>query len=331
MKNLNLLKVNLVEIKDKYYKKIVKKIDNRIYSITSSHRKIINEAVKDLVNGGGKRLRPLMMFVSASFGDYNKEKLLDLGAGLEILHMASLIHDDIIDDANLRRGNITAQSKFGKNTAVFIGDFLLSRTFGIFSTHLNSDMLKKMNKIVRLICEGEIEQAEKKFDFNINKRDYLKRIRRKTALFFGFATFLGAYISNIKGKKLNTLYKLGLEIGMAFQIQDDILDFTGKESETGKKLGRDLKSGVITLPVIYLLQDEKYRLKYKNLINGKNINEKELNLLIKDVKESDSIKKSKEFLKKFILRVEKHLNNLPNNKAKKRMKKIVDFQIDRNY
>ncbi|MGM0603525.1 MAG: polyprenyl synthetase family protein [Bacillota bacterium] len=320
-----------MEIKDKYYKKIVEEVDNKIYSVTSSHRRIINEAVEDLVNGGGKRLRPVMMFVAASFGDYDREKLLDLGAGLEILHMASLIHDDIIDDAEVRRGNITAQSKFGKNTAVFIGDFLLSRTFGIFSKHLDNNMLQKMNKIVRLICEGEIEQAEKKFDFTINSRDYLKRIRRKTALFFGFATYLGAYVSDIRGRKLNTLYKLGLEIGMAFQIQDDILDFTGKESKTGKAVGRDLKAGVITLPVIYLLKEKKYRQKYNQLISGNEISEKDLDLLINDVKESDSIEKSREFLKKFIYRVEKHLDNLPDNKAKKRMKKIVDFQIDRNY
>jgi len=320
-----------VEIKDRYYKEIVKNINDKIYSITSSHRSIINKAVGDLVRGGGKRLRPVMMFVSASFGNYDREKLLDLGAGLELLHMASLIHDDIIDDADIRRGNKTAQSKFGKNTAVFIGDFLLSRTFSIFSVHLDNKMLQKMNKIVRLICEGEIEQAEKKFDFNINTRDYLKRIRRKTALFFGFATYLGAYVSDIRGVRLNTLYKLGLEIGMAFQIQDDILDFTGKESKTGKALGRDLKAGVVTLPVIYFLEDNVYRQKYDKLISGEKITEKEIDLLIEDVKKSDSIEKSRKFLKKFIYRVEKHLDNLPDNRAKKRMKKIVNFQIDRNY
>ncbi|RCW40336.1 MULTISPECIES: polyprenyl synthetase family protein [unclassified Halanaerobium] len=320
-----------MEIKDEYYKKIVKKINDKIYSATSTHHPIISEAVDDLVKGGGKRLRPVMMFISASFGDYDREKLLELGAGLELLHMASLIHDDIIDDADIRRGNKTAQSKFGKNTSVLIGDFLLSRTFSIFSAHLDNKMLQKLNKIVRLICEGEIEQAEKKFDFNINTRDYLKIIRHKTALFFGFATHLGAYVSDIRGIRLNTLYKLGLEIGMAFQIQDDILDFTGKESKTGKALGRDLKEGVVTLPVICLLENNNYRKKYDKLINGGRIREKELDLLIKDVKESDSIEKSKELLKKFIYRVEKHLDNLPDNRAKKRMKKIVDFQIDRNY
>ncbi len=251
---------------DKYYKKIVNKLDSHIRDKTISNRPMINHAVDDLIKGGGKKLRPFLMFLAASFGDYDKKVILDLASGLEILHMASLVHDDIIDDAELRRGQKTAQKRFGKKEAVFIGDFLLTKTFDILFDHLDKDTLKKISKNVRLICEGEIEQAEKAFDFKINIKDYFKRIRHKTALLFALSSYLGAYVSGIRGKRLNTLYKLGLEIGMAFQIQDDILDFEGEEKQTGKKLAQDLREGIVTLPVILLLKKDKYKEKYKFLL-----------------------------------------------------------------
>ena len=191
-------------IEDKLYQKIRKELNENILEITKSKRPIINQAVEDLINGGGKKLRPFLMFLAASFGDYDKEKLLQLGSGVELLHMASLVHDDIIDNAELRRGKKTAQKKFGKKEAVFIGDFLLSRTFDIFFEYLDAATLRKMNKNVRLLCEGEIEQSEKRFDLQIGMKDYYRRIRHKTALLFALSSYLGAYVSGIRGCLLYT-------------------------------------------------------------------------------------------------------------------------------
>jgi len=320
-----------LDINDRYYKKMVKEIDENIVRLTSSHRKLINEAITDLVNGGGKRLRPVLMLISASFGNYDKEKLLNLAAGLEILHMASLIHDDIIDDANLRRGQITTQERFGKNTAVFIGDFLLTKTFSVFIDHLDEKVLAKMNKIVRLLCEGEVEQEEKRFDFSIDLTDYLRRIRRKTALLFALSTFLGAYQSGKRGKSLHQFYKLGLELGMAFQIQDDILDFTGDEVRTGKKSGQDLLSGVVTIPVIYMLDKNEYRQKAIPLLEKDILSYEDVNQLMDLCRASGSIEESQELLKRFIDRVLYYFEPLPETKVKKRLQKIIDFQLERNF
>lgn len=359
---------------DKYYKKIVDKIDSHIKEKTISNRPMINYAVDDLIKGGGKKLRPFLMFLAASFGDYDKKVMLDLASGIEILHMASLVHDDIIDNAELRRGEKTAQKRFGKKEAVFIGDYLLTKTFDILFDHLDKDTLKRISKNVRLICEGEIEQAEEAFDFQIDIKDYFKRIRHKTALLFALSSYLGAYVSGIRGKKLNLLYKLGLEMGMAFQIQDDILDFEGEEKQTGKKLAQDLREGIVTLPVILLLNKDKYKEKYKLLLqidfnnylhqekelikfnslnnNGKFINENNLEnskiediylfdsstlneqiieQLIADVKESSVLDESRDILKKFIDRVNYYLIDLPDNRAKKKLQKLIDLQIKRKF
>jgi len=317
-------------IEDKFYQKICSQLNKNIIEITKSKREIINQAVEDLISGGGKKLRPFLMFLAASFGDYDREELLQLGSGIEILHMASLVHDDIIDNAELRRGNKTAQKRFGKKEAVFIGDFLLSRTFDIFFDYLDKDTLRKMNKNVRLLCEGEIEQSEKRFDFQISLRDYYRRIRHKTALLFALSSYLGAYVSGLRGKKLNLLYKLGLEIGMAFQIQDDLLDFEGDEKNTGKILAQDLKEGIITLPVILLLNKSKYRNKYA-VYNKKALDDQVTNEIIADVKDSNVLTESREILLIFIKRVKKYLAQLPENKAKKKLEKLIQVQVERKF
>ena len=322
------MKILLIE--DKLYQKISSELNENIIEITKSKRPIINQAVEDLINGGGKKLRPFLMFLAASFGDYDEEKLLQLGSGIELLHMASLVHDDIIDSAELRRGQQTAQKKFGKKEAVFIGDFMLSRTFDIFFEYLDKETLKKMNKNIRLLCEGEIEQSEKKFDFKIGIRNYYRRIRHKTALLFALSSYLGAYVSGVRGRRLKVLYKLGLELGMAFQIQDDLLDFEGDEKDTGKLLGQDLKEGVITLPVILLLNKDEYRNKYaeynKTILDDKIVEE-----IIADVKKSGVLEESREILLVFIKRVKKYLAQLPDNKAKTKLKKLIEVQVQRKF
>jgi len=317
-------------IEDKLYQKIRSELNQNIIDITKSKRQIINQAVEDLISGGGKKLRPFLMFLAASFGDYDKEKLLQLGSGIELLHMASLVHDDIIDNAELRRGKKTAQKKFGKKEAVFIGDFLLSRTFDIFFEYLDTATLRKMNKNVRLLCEGEIEQSEKRFDLQIGIKDYYRRIRHKTALLFALSSYLGAYVSGIRGQQLSILYKLGLEIGMAFQIQDDLLDFEGDERETGKVMAQDLKEGIVTLPVILLMEQEIYRDKY-SAYNNSTLDDKVARNIISDVKNAGMLKESRKILVVFVNRVKRYLAQLPENKAKRKLKKLIEMQIDRNF
>lgn len=322
------MKILLIE--DKLYQKISRELNSSIIEITKSKKRIINKAVEDLINGGGKKLRPFLMFLAASFGDYDQKKLLQLGSGIEILHMASLVHDDVIDNAELRRGQDTAQKSFGKKEAVFIGDFLLSRTFDIFFDYLDKKTLRKMNKNVRLLCEGEIEQSEKRFDLQIGIKDYYKRIRHKTALLFALSSYLGAYVSGVRGKKLSLLYKLGLEIGMAFQIQDDLLDFEGEEKEAGKMLAQDLKEGIITLPVILLLNKSEYKNKYA-VYSSSNLSDKIVKDIINDVENSGVLEESREILFVFLDRVKKFMSQLPDNKAKNKLRKIIEFQIEREF
>lgn len=316
--------------KNKKYKEIKNKVDDRILKITANNNDLIQEAVSDLVNAGGKRLRPILVILSSRFGEIEEEKIYNIAAGVEIIHMSTLIHDDIIDEADLRRGKKTAQKKYGKKMAVFIGDYLISRTLDIFEENLSKKSRQKLNKVVSLICEGEIKQFQNKNNLEISVLDYFRRIRKKTALLFGLSMYLGAYESGIRGKDFHHIYNFALEMGMAFQIEDDLLDFTGDKNLTGKNIGQDLETGIYTLPVVLLLNDEKYNKKIKRLLKVKNKNLDKRKILAL-INKANTIEKSREVAEKFVKKANYHLDELPDNKTKKFLLKIMERQIDRRF
>lgn len=304
-------------------------LNNYMKKHCESRRDILNTAISDLINGGGKRLRPIMINIAAGFGNYNKDKIIQLASGIELLHMATLVHDDIIDEGKLRRGRETAQHRFGKNIAVFVGDYLLAKSYILFSNNLSRKGLNSLNKTVRLICEGEIAQFQEKYNYHVTVRDYLKRIRRKTALLFGLSTYLGAYESGLRDNLLHHLYNFGLELGMSFQIQDDLLDFTGDEEKTGKKVGQDMAAGIYTLPVICLLGDGNYQKKAWQLLRQGDFTERDIKQITEMVKESDSLNRSKTMGERFLTRAINHLKSLPAGKPRDDLYYIIDWQSSR--
>ena len=311
------------------YESYVKELDDLIIKETYSEYDVLNTVIFDLVRSGGKRLRPLLMNLSGKFGgEYNQEKILKVAPALEILHMATLVHNDIIDDARLRRGTRSAQKKFGKNIAVFCGDYLLSQSFNIFVQHLPQEPLLKLSNIIKSICLGEIGQYLNKYNPDITFKQYLRRIRRKTAILFAFSTYLGAYLSGIRGKRLNYLYKIGMEIGMTFQIQDDLLDFSGKKEKLGKDIGKDLKEGIYTLPIICILQEEKE--KVYPVLKKEKISQDEFDFILNLVKEK-GIKESRKIMKKFQDKVYYYLDLLPDKIVKDDLKLIIEIQFNRKY
>ncbi|MFW6022083.1 MAG: polyprenyl synthetase family protein [Halanaerobiaceae bacterium] len=313
------------------FQPIIDELNNFILDYCQTKRTILNITVDDLIKGGGKRLRPVLLMLAGGFGDgsSNSKKLLPLAAGIELLHMATLVHDDIIDEAKLRRGQITAQERFGKNVAVFVGDYLLTKSYSLLSENLSKHTLLKLNKIVRLVCVGEIDQFEEKFDINITIKNYLRRIRRKTALLFAISTYIGGYESGVRAKHLHLLYNFALEMGMAFQIRDDLLDFTGDEIKTGKKVGQDLSAGIYTLPVICLLRDNDHKDNIACILKKETLKSEDIMKISQMVKESTALDDSKEIARKFLKKSMDNLEQLPQIKAKTDIKYIVDRQLKR--
>lgn len=203
----------------------------------------------------GKRIRPaLAALVGGATGGVQPAHLM-LGTILELIHMATLVHDDIIDGASTRRNVPTANAKWGEGTAVLLGDALFSHALMLSTEFDDLTLSRAIAKASRAVCQGEILQTQRRFDFTLSQAEYFRIIEMKTGALFAAATDLAAYISGVPEEQRTMLAKFGLQLGTAYQIYDDCLDLIGTEEEFGKTLRTDLEKGKLTLPMLYLLED----------------------------------------------------------------------------
>lgn len=219
------------------------------------------QSILELVGSGGKRLRPLMVIVGGRFGGKpSGRRTLQLSAAAEFIHAASLIHDDIIDDAELRRGGAALHVKTGVLSAVHIGNYMSARVIELLSKY-TGDKNRYVHDLSAVataqLCLGEYQQMEHAFDYNLTLEQYLEKSRNKTALLMATCLRVGALSTQSTEEVAALLYSFGEALGMSFQIQDDLLDFTQSADVLGKPAGSDLRHGQVTLPVLFALQDPK--------------------------------------------------------------------------
>lgn len=307
----------------------LEKVKNIMMNNVKCSEKNIETALEKLINSGGKMLRPAFLVLSSRFGEFNSDKIYNLGAVVEMLHMATLIHDDIIDDAPLRRGNETIQSRYGKNYAVFMGDFLFSRCFMLVSDRASVDNLKMVSKVIARICIGEIEQFSHKFSRNVSINKYLKRIAAKTAALFSLSLYIGASESGCSERFCKNIGKAGYNLGMAFQIIDDILDFSSDELVLGKPVGNDLKEGIFTLPLIYALQSDNSEL--TEILIKESYSNSDIGKIIEIVNNSGGIQMSRELAKKYTEKAFKNLSLLPESNSKKILMEVTEKLLIRDF
>ncbi len=316
---------------DKYSQEI-KKIDDIIKKATRSSRPSVNEAIADLLEAGGKRIRPLLLISSWELGEpsENRESILPLGAAVEILHMATLVHDDIIDKAYKRRGVTATGQKFGFERGLFVGDFLLNRAYNMFHKHLSPEKFLRLDKVLQAICEGEIKEFAGRHNLAISLFDYLRQIRRKTALLFGFSTYTGGYEGGMEKKNLKFIYRFGIQLGMAFQIQDDLLDFVGNPGEMGKSVGRDLANGVFSLPVLLLLEDDEYGKQARDIIIQENIDEESFRRLKEMMEKAGVIYQIEQWVERYTARANRAVESLPEKSSTADLLFFLKIMRERN-
>ena len=219
---------------------------------------IIKETCSRLLSSGGKRLRPLLTLKSSQcFGPLNTSTI-QAAVAAELIHMASLIHDDVIDRSDLRRGMPTTNSEHGNQIAVLTGDYVFAEAFHILSSGQLQTSMTYLVEAIKSMCDGEVHQAEDRFNLAIDQNTYFKRISQKTGVLLASCCQSGAATAGASLEDIQHLRDYGLNLGYAYQIIDDILDFTGDAQMTGKPVAADLINGYITLPVIYLLENPLY-------------------------------------------------------------------------
>ncbi len=248
--------IKTIDIKKVFeaYEKELRLVEGKLEELFQSSAPLIPLIGKYLLDSGGKRLRPLFLLSSARLAGYKGDEHIALAGIIELIHMASLLHDDIVDAAQIRRGRAAAHSVWGNQTVILVGDFLYSNALKKAVSFKNQRIMETLSEAATSMTEGEILQLQKTADINITEGEYIKIISAKTGLLISSACRIGAILGQLPSPQEDALAGFGLKAGTAFQMADDILDYMAEESELGKKLGKDIGEGKITLPVIYLFK-----------------------------------------------------------------------------
>ncbi len=291
-------------------------------SIKGKHP-VLQQAGLHLLQSGGKRLRPVFVLLGGKFGKYDIDVIKNVAVTLELIHTASLVHDDVIDDADLRRGKPTIKAKWDNKIAMYAGDYILGSSLEIITKLPNPLLHKLLAHTIVEVCLGEIEQIKDKYRFDQNLRCYLRRIKRKTALLIASSCQLGAVAADVPAEVHKKLFLYGYYVGMAFQITDDILDFTGTDEQLGKPAGSDLMQGNITLPVLYAMKDEN--LKQQIIQVSERTTAAEVKPLITSIKQSDGIKQAEALSNRYLEKAYKILEELPSSRAKNTLYNVAKY------
>jgi len=282
-----------------------------------------------LLGSGGKRLRPALVLLSSRFYTADAEEVTSLAAAVEMLHTATLIHDDLIDNAFLRRGNPTLNAMWNSAATVLTGDYLFARAAAFAAETESVRVVSIFAQTLMTICSGELNQIFGSDEGQLTREYYYQRIYSKTASLFAASTEAGAILSGAPEPAVQALRDYGYDLGMAFQIVDDILDFAGNEGDLGKSIGSDLRQGVITLPTIYFLEAHPEDETVTRVLSGRDERDDEVRAAVEMIKESEAIESSIAEAKRFAARSRDALSALPHNEYRQAMLDLTDFVVER--
>ena len=288
----------------------------------------LNELLAYALQGGGKRLRPALAILCAKFYDYNLPRLLPLTMAVELMHLATLVHDDTIDNSSVRWGRPTINKLWGMEKAVLLGDYLFAKSGELTASTENLRVIKLLPQTLMIITNGELAQAASAFKIKQAREHYLFRISCKTAALFVMATESGAVLSGAPEKSIRILRNYGHNLGIAFQIVDDILDFIGTEEEVGKPVGSDLLQGTLTLPAMLLVERYPKDNPVKRLFAGGD-RKGNIKQAIEMVRNSNIIQECFDIATDYQKKACKDLKKLPEAKERELLMNLADYIVTR--
>lgn len=291
---------------------------------------LIQQVSQHIISGGGKRLRPMLTLLCAKAYDYEGDVHVMLAAIVEFLHTATLLHDDVVDKSELRRGQPTANKIWGSQASVLVGDFIYSRTFQLMTRLQNLTIMQILADATNIIAQGEVLQLINRHNPDITETHYLEVIRCKTAVLFAAATQVGAAITSCSPAQLQAIADYGLHLGMAFQMLDDCLDYCASQTSLGKNLGDDLAEGKLTLPLIYALQQcnaEQAQLIRNAIVQG---GLTDFNAIMQIISSTDAFTYAKQRAQHQADLAKAALHSMPNNPYKEALLALAQLAVDRN-
>ncbi len=323
----------LAEIKPLYQPEL-EAIDTLILELMKSKAPLIPQLAGHIISSGGKRIRPALTLLCAKLCNYQGQRHIHLATAVEFIHTATLLHDDVVDASELRRGKETANALWGNEVSVLVGDFLLSRAFQLMVSDGSLKVLKLLSDTSAIISEGEVLQIGHIRDINLSEGRYIEIISAKTAALFAAATATGGMVSDQSEEKEQALYQFGFNLGIAFQIVDDALDYAASREKLGKTIGDDFREGKVTLPIIllYKKKDPETRMFLeKTFGDNYTYNEKDLQKLIALLEANGIIEQSLSVAELYEAKAREALNIFPDSTIKHALLKLLAFSINRDY
>ncbi|MNO22523.1 Heptaprenyl diphosphate synthase component 2 [compost metagenome] len=305
-----------------------REIENMVkYDKDLPRSSILAKSIVDLVRSGGKRVRPLMVIVGSRFGSSpNQRKVWRLAAAAEFIHAASLIHDDIIDDSPIRRGQPALHVKLGIQEAIHVGNYMSARVIELitaYSAERERFVYDLSSLATTQLCLGEYQQLSHLYDYDVTVEEYLEKSRNKTAQLMATCLRIGAQSAGAKDETFNLLYSFGEKLGMSFQIRDDLLDFTQTSQQLGKPAGSDLRKGQVTLPVLYALQDSAIAPSIRAITAD--TPSSDIDAVVASIKASDALAKTEALSKQYLEEAQAIINRLESYPAHKDLQTLLYY------
>ncbi|HZU70069.1 MAG TPA: polyprenyl synthetase family protein [Ktedonobacteraceae bacterium] len=312
----------------------LEKVDRMFEERATSGLDILNSASMHALGSPGKRLRTALTLLSGKLNTYHFDKLLPLSVAFEMVHLATLIHDDIVDNAMTRRGKPTVNSLFGNNIAILLGDYYFAKTAGLIADINDNRIDHLFSDTVATVCEGTILEMMTAGRIDLTLETYYEKISHKTARLIAACCKGGAIVSEATLEEIQLLEDYGMNLGIAFQIIDDVLDYTQDQSTIGKPAGNDLRQGMVTLPLIYALQEHPYNGHHQTvtrLLNGQVHDEDDIRAVVNWVVEGGSVDHAIAEAESYAAKARAALYHFPPSPNRQVLDELIDFVVTRQH
>ncbi|OPY01785.1 MAG: Octaprenyl-diphosphate synthase [Syntrophorhabdus sp. PtaB.Bin047] len=307
------------------------KLESSIDELMSTRVSYIKEIVTYIIRSGGKRVRPVLVMLCSKLCGYRGRKHIPYAAIIEFIHTATLLHDDVVDNAKTRRGLSTVNTVWGNEPSVLVGDFLYSRSFELMSRDGNNEILKTISKVTTALSEGEILEIVKTADVETTEKDYYEIIGNKTAVLFGAACEIGAILGGRPDSERRALRNFGYDLGIAFQLMDDVLDYTSYNDVLGKHVGTDLKEGKVTLPLIHVLRNagEKNKACIEKILAKQRITRRDFDRVLAIIEKNGGIAYTLEATERHLTQAKRYLGIFPASRYRTALLELADYMLKR--
>jgi len=308
-------------------------IEKKLEQYLHANIPLIDMVIRHIIRSGGKRLRPLLVVLSSRLCGYEGERYVPLAAIMEFVHMATLLHDDVVDHAEMRRGSASVNSTWGNEASVLVGDYLVARSFAIIAEDADLQIIQLLSETFTSMARGEVIQLSETGNIHITEDQYTQTITLKTAILMAACCQVGAILGNINKDQRQSLANFGLNLGLAFQMLDDALDYVARMDQFGKAIGKDLEEGSITLPLIHTLKraSEVDRKEIIRIIDAEEKTDEDKILISRHIQQYGGIVYTRERVAQSIAMAKSYLSSFPMSAHRMALEATADYVLDREF